>query len=155
MKCIYCAAADTRVIDSRLSPDNSSVRRRRGCDVCNKRFTTYERFELIMPRVLKNSGRKESFDQDKIRTGLNRACNRISNEKIDICINQIITRIHDFRGDEITTKLIGQYVMDALLELDEVAYVRFSSVYLDYNDVSEFKNTIDAITKHKSPSNNL
>ena len=140
MRCPYCSFPETKVIDSRLNQTGDSTRRRRECPRCEGRFTTYERVEEVMPLVIKKDGRREPFLRDKMRGGLEKACQKraIPAQKIDEVVQRIEKRIQSFGLKEIPSKTIGQMVMSELHKLDKVAYVRFSSVYRDFKDVDEF-----------------
>jgi transcriptional repressor NrdR len=140
MKCPFCKEIDNKVIDSRLSKDGDLIRRRRECLRCNRRFTTYERVEEILPLVVKKDGTREPFDRAKIRAGLQKACEKrpISIDVIDEVTDRIERRFQDTGDKEIRSSDIGEMVMDALYHLDEVAYVRFASVYRQFKDISQF-----------------
>ena len=134
MKCPYCGKTDTRVIDSRPAEDNSSIRRRRCCDECGKRFTTYEKVETIPLIVIKKDNTREQYDRSKIESGILRACYKLPISAADIqkTIDAIETEIFSQEDKEIPTSMIGEIVMDKLKELHEVAYVRFASIYRDF-----------------------
>ncbi len=140
MKCPYCGHLDSRVIDSRISKDKTVTRRRRECDACNRRFTTHERIELVLPMLIKKDGRREPWDRSKIVAGLEKACEKlpVSLTDIDIFVDGIERKLQDYGGKEVPTGQIGEWVMEALPTLDEVAYVRFASVYRQFKDVNEF-----------------
>ena len=140
MKCPSCPRTDSKVIDSRLSKDGSIVRRRRECEECGKRFTTYERVEEPLPAVVKKDGRRETFDRMKIASGIKRACEKrpISTETIEGMVDSIERWALEQGESEISAAAIGERVMEALQRLDQVAYVRFASVYREFKDVSEF-----------------
>ena len=140
MKCPYCGQLDSRVIDSRISKDNTSTRRRRACSSCQRRFTTYERIELMLPMLIKKDGRRESWDRGKIIAGLEKACEKlaVSMAEIDSFVDAIEQKLQDYGGKEISTSQVGEWVMEALPTLNEVAYVRFASVYRQFKDVNEF-----------------
>ncbi|MBA6411561.1 transcriptional regulator NrdR [Parahaliea sp. F7430] len=147
MHCPFCAADDTKVIDSRLVAEGDQVRRRRECLSCKERFTTYEVAELVMPRVIKQNGNREPFDEDKLRAGFQRALEKrpVSVEDIEAAINQIK---HDLRATgerEIGSRVLGELVMDSLKQLDQVAYVRFASVYRSFQDIAEFRDAIELL----------
>jgi transcriptional repressor NrdR len=133
------------VIDSRS--DEGSIRRRRECDTCKFRFTTFERVELSLPMVVKKDGRSEAFDRLKVRAGLIRACEKtpVKIEDIDITVNDIERKINELCVKEIPSRQVGEYVMDALKGLDQVAYVRFASVYREFRDVSQFVDTLESL----------
>lgn len=145
MQCPFCYAADTKVTDSRLVGDGEQVRRRRECTVCSARFTTYEVVELSFPRLIKKDGRYVQFEEDKLRSGILRALEKrpISLAKIDELINKILSKLKGFSEREISTKLLGEWVMLELRQLDEVAYLRFASVYGCFSTVDQFKEVIE------------
>ena len=147
MKCPYCSATDTRVIDSRPAEDGSSIRRRRCCDECGKRFTTYEKVETIPLIVIKKDNNREQYDRSKIEGGILRACYKrpISAADIQRTIEKIETEIFSREEKEIPTSVIGEIVMEKLQELDEVAYVRFASIYREFKDVNTFMSEIKKI----------
>ncbi len=147
MKCPYCNATDTRVIDSRPAEDGSSIRRRRCCDECGKRFTTYEKVETIPLIVIKKDNNREQYDRSKIEGGILNACytRPISAENIQKTIEKIETEIFSREEKEIPTSVIGEIVMEKLKELDEVAYVRFASIYREFKDVNTFMAEIKKI----------
>ncbi len=147
MKCPYCSATDTRVIDSRPAEDGSSIRRRRCCDECGKRFTTYEKIETIPLIVIKKDNNREQYDRSKIEGGILRACYKrpISATDIQKTIEKIETEIFSREEKEIPTSVIGEIVMEKLKELDEVAYVRFASIYREFKDVNTFMSEIKKI----------
>ncbi len=144
MKCPYCDHLDNRVIDSRLNKDKTITRRRRACANCEQRFTTYERIELMLPMLVKKDGRREPWDRGKIITGLEKACEKlpVSVADIDAFVDDIERKLQDAGGKEITTAQIGEWIMEALPQLDEVAYVRFASVYRQFKDVNEFMDEL-------------
>ncbi|HMG58801.1 MAG TPA: transcriptional regulator NrdR [Burkholderiales bacterium] len=150
MKCPYCKAEDTAVIDSRESEDGDSVRRRRQCETCGKRFTTYERVELSMPMVVKSSGNRVPYDREKVRTGFMRALHKrpVPTEYVDQSINRIEQRVLAFGEREVASRVIGEMVMRELKKMDDVAYIRFASVYEDFQRVDDFR---DAILEVKKP----
>lgn len=147
MKCPYCSATDTRVIDSRPAEDGSSIRRRRCCDECGKRFTTYEKIETIPLIVIKKDNNREQYDRSKIESGILSACYKrpISAADIQKTIEKIETEIFSREEKEIPTSVIGEIVMEKLKELDEVAYVRFASIYREFKDVNTFMSEIKKI----------
>ena len=147
MKCPYCSNTDTRVIDSRPAEDGSSIRRRRCCDECGKRFTTYEKVETIPLIVIKKDCNREQYDRSKIEGGVLRACYKrpVSAEAIQRTMEKIETAIFQLEGKEISTSVIGEIVMEHLKDLDEVAYVRFASVYREFKDVNTFMSEIKKI----------
>jgi transcriptional repressor NrdR len=145
--CPFCAADDTKVIDSRLVADGGQVRRRRECVGCKERFTTYEAAELVMPRVIKQDGSREPFDENKLRAGLQRALEKrpVSVEAIETEIGQMKNRLRATGERELGSRVVGELVMDALKRLDQVAYVRFASVYRSFEDLSEFRDAIASL----------
>ena len=147
MKCPYCGKTDSRVIDSRPAEDGSSIRRRRCCDECGKRFTTYEKVETIPLNVIKKDDTREQYERSKIESGILRACYKlpISTDQIQKTIDAIETEIFSREEKEIPTSLIGEIVMDKLKELHEVAYVRFASIYREFKDVNTFMSEIKKI----------
>lgn len=149
MKCPYCANPDTRVIDSRPAEDGSSIRRRRSCDVCGKRFTTYEKVETIPLIIIKKDNNREQYNRGKIESGVLRACYKrpVSAEDIQQTVNSIETQIFSLEEKEISSSTIGEIVMEELKNLDEVAYVRFASVYREFKDVNTFMDELKKILK--------
>ena len=144
MKCPYCSAEDTKVLDSRNSEEGCVIRRRRKCETCQKRFTTFETVELSMPMVIKRDGRREPYNKDKINHGIKKSCEKrpISAVQIERIINNIEKAILDISDKEIQSKEVGNLVMMYLLHLDPVAYVRFAAVYRKFQDVEEFVNEL-------------
>lgn len=149
MHCPFCGADDTKVIDSRLVAEGDSVRRRRECQTCGERFTTFETAELVMPRLVKRDGTREPFDEEKLRRGLQRALEKrpVSVEQIESSLNRIMHRLRSTGERELPSLLVGEEVMKELREMDGVAYVRFASVYRDFQDVSEFQKEIQNLKK--------
>ncbi len=147
MKCPFCSQDNTRVVDSRPADDNSSIRRRRLCDACGKRFTTYEKVELIPLVVIKKDRTREEYDRAKIQAGVMRACYKrpVPIEKIREMIDSVETEIFNREEKEIESKAIGEIVMDRLKDLDAVAYVRFASVYREFKDVNTFMDELKKI----------
>ncbi len=140
MKCPFCGFADNRVIDSRLAKEGNSIRRRRECLQCERRFTTYERVEEILPLVVKKDGRRQPFDRLKVIAGMQRACEKrpVSFATIEQVVDQLERQLQESGDREVDSSCIGKAVMDALHEIDEVAYVRFASVYRQFKDINEF-----------------
>ena len=147
MKCPYCGYLDTRVIDSRPADDRNSIRRRRSCDECGKRFTTYEKVETIPLIVIKKDNNREEYDRAKIEAGVLRACYKrpVSAESIQELVNAVETEIFSREEKEISSSIIGEMVMEKLKELDAVAYVRFASVYREFKDVNTFMEELKKI----------
>jgi transcriptional repressor NrdR len=144
MKCPYCSAPDTKVLDSRNLEEGCTIRRRRKCEACQKRFTTFETIELAMPMVIKRDGRREAYKKEKILSGIEKACEKrpISAVQIERIINNIEKAILDISDKEIHTKDVGNLVMMYLRHLDPVAYIRFAAVYRKFQDVEEFVNEL-------------
>ncbi|HSD42450.1 MAG TPA: transcriptional regulator NrdR [Burkholderiales bacterium] len=144
MKCPYCKSDETAVIDTRVSEDGTSIRRRRECESCDKRFTTYERVELAMPVVVKTSGYRTAFDREKIRTGFARALHKrpVPTQYVDAAIDRIEQRILARGEREISSRTVGEMVMQELKKMDSVAYIRFASVYEDFQRVDEFREKV-------------
>lgn len=147
MKCPFCSSDNTRVIDSRPAEDNSSIRRRRLCDACGKRFTTYEKVETIPLIVIKKDNSREQYDRSKIEAGVLRACHKrpISVNQIHQLIDEVETDIFNLEEKEIPSSVIGEIVMDKLKDLEEVAYVRFASVYREFKDINTFMDELKKI----------
>lgn len=151
MKCPYCANADTKVVDSRLTDSNDSVRRRRECEKCSKRFTTYERIEIKPIAIIKKDNTREPFDRNKLMSGLIRACIKrdISAGTLDLLVDDIENEIHNLPGSEIHSKDLGNLVLNRLRDLDKVAYIRFASVYKQFNSIRQFTNELTKLKKKK------
>lgn len=147
MKCPFCGKENTKVIDSRPADDNSSIRRRRQCDVCGKRFTTYEKVETIPLIVIKKDDNREPYDREKIQGGIIRSCHKrpVSANQISEMIEDIENQIFSMEDKEIASSVIGELVMDKLKDVDQVAYVRFASVYREFKDVNTFMHEIKKI----------
>ena len=148
MHCPFCGADDTKVIDSRLVAGGDQVRRRRQCQTCDERYTTFETAELVMPRIVKSDGTREPFNKDKLRAGLQRALEKrpVSTEDVESGINRIMHRLRSAGERELPSRTVGEEVMRELRDMDDVAYVRFASVYRDFQDVSEFQDEIRKLT---------
>jgi len=144
MYCPFCANDDTRVVDSRVVEEGSAVRRRRECEVCGKRFSTYERAELRLPLVIKKDGTRQSFDLDKVHSGMQKALEKrpVSADQLEHGINAVLRAVQESGESEISVGDIGEFVMEQLRELDGVAYVRFASVYREFKDVDEFLTAV-------------
>jgi len=147
MRCPFCSVDDTKVVDSRLGGDGNSVRRRRECIECHERFTTYETVEMTLPRLIKQDNSRQAFDEHKLRQGLMKALEKcpVSSEQIEATIHRIKGRLRDLGEREVSTKLLGQWVMEELRQLDDVAFVRFASVYRRFQDVNAFREEIDRL----------
>jgi len=153
MHCPFCGANDTKVIDSRLASEGAMVRRRRECLSCNERFTTFETAELVMPRIIKSDGRREPFNEEKLRSGIVRAVEKrpVGTEAIDAAVNRIMKRMRARGERDFSSQVIGHLVMDELRDMDQVAYVRFASVYRSFQDVSAFEEEIERLKKIPTP----
>lgn len=153
MRCPFCDAADTKVIDSRLVGEGGQVRRRRECLTCEERFTTYESAELVLPRVIKSDGSREPFDEDKLRLGMLRALEKrpVSTEAIEAALHRITHWLRASGERELATRIVGERVMEELKALDQVAYVRFASVYRSFQDVNEFREEIERLQQQPTP----
>lgn len=151
MKCPYCNASDTKVIDSRPADDNSSIRRRRQCESCGKRFTTYEKLETMPLMVIKKDRSRETYDRSKIESGIIHSCHKrpVSTQQINVMIDEIENQIFNMEEKEVETTVIGELVMKKLKNLDEVAYVRFASVYREFKDVNTFMEELGKLLKNK------
>ena len=149
MKCPYCKADDTGVIDSRLSEDGDTVRRQRECEECGKRFTTYERVELSMPVIVKSSGHRVPYEREKIRTGFMRALHKrpVPTEYVEAAIQRVEQRIIALGEREVPSRVIGELVMRELKKMDDVAYIRFASVYEDFQRVDDFRDAIQQVKR--------
>ena len=152
MKCPYCNHPDTRVIDSRPAEDKNSIRRRRSCDECGKRFTTYEKVETIPLIIIKKDNNREQYNRSKIERGIIRACYKrpVSAEAIQKAVERIEIKIFNLEAKEVSSTDVGEIVMDELKELDEVAYVRFASVYREFKDVNTFMDEIKKMMLDRS-----
>jgi transcriptional repressor NrdR len=153
MRCPFCGAQDTKVIDSRLAGEGDQIRRRRECAVCKERFTTYETAELNLPWVVKQDGSRVHFDGRKLRAGMTRALEKrpVSAEQVDTAINHITRKLMAGGEREVASLTIGELVMDELKRLDQVAYVRFASVYRKFEDVNAFREEIERLEQQPSP----
>ncbi|ROR34963.1 transcriptional regulator NrdR [Inmirania thermothiophila] len=149
MHCPFCGAGDTRVVDSRLASEGAQVRRRRACPRCGERFTTYETAELALPRIVKRDGRREPFDEDKLRTGMRRALEKrpVPTELVEAALGRIRRRLAARGEREVPAQEVGELVMAELRALDEVAYVRFASVYRRFQDVNAFREEIERLER--------
>ncbi|MBO5426714.1 MAG: transcriptional repressor NrdR [Lachnospiraceae bacterium] len=151
MRCPFCGDDNTRVIDSRPADENQAIRRRRQCDECGKRFTTYEKVETIPLIVIKKDKNRETYDRAKIESGVVRSCHKrpVSVDAIETCIDEIENKIFNLEVKEIESKVIGEIVMDQLKDLDQVAYVRFASVYREFKDVNTFMSELKKLLDNK------
>ncbi len=149
MKCPFCNAPDTQVVDSRVNEEGTSVRRRRRCAACSKRFTTYETIELRLPQVVKQDGRRTDFSRDKLMTGFRRALHKrkVPTEKVDEAVERIVQNLLGMGAREVPARQIGDMVMEELYKLDQVAYIRFASVYRSFQDIDDFRDVIQEVQK--------
>lgn len=149
MYCPFCSATDTKVIDSRLASDGAQVRRRRQCQQCDERFTTYEIAELGMPYIIKRAGSRVPFFEDKLRSGIQKALEKrpVSTDRIEALINRVKIRLRACGEREVNSAVLGEWVMAELRELDQVAYVRFASVYRSFQDVNAFREEIERLQR--------
>lgn len=150
MKCMYCGHTDSKVIDSRPSDDGTAIRRRRECNNCNKRFTTYETIETTPILVIKTNGNRQAFDANKLKNGIIKSCEKrpVPMYKIDELVENIQKKIYNSLEQEVSSKKIGEMVMEGLKEIDEVAYVRFASVYRSFKDISTFMKELEKLQKN-------
>jgi transcriptional repressor NrdR len=159
MKCPFCKGEKTQVVDTRESEDGDSIRRRRRCLSCDKRFTTYEMVEMRMPQVVKQNGMRSEFDAEKLRTSFKRALHKrpVSAELVDAAIDHVTQKLHALGEREVGSRQVGEMVMKELLKLDKVAYIRFASVYKSFQDVGDFADAVEAVRKtparRKPPEN--
>ena len=151
MKCPFCNAAGTRVIDSRPADDNASIRRRRQCETCGKRFTTYEKLETMPLMIVKKDNSREPYERSKIEAGIIRSCHKrpVSSEQISSLVDQIENALFSREDREISSSVIGEMVMEKLKDLDPVAYVRFASVYREFKDVDTFMQELTKLLEHQ------
>jgi transcriptional repressor NrdR len=154
MKCPYCTEIDNKVIDSRLSKDGRTIRRRRECIKCGRRFTTYEKLEEVLPMVVKKDGRREPFSREKITDGIKKACQKrpISMTKIEEFVDSLELYFQELGKKEVESEEIGERVISALKEWDGVAYVRFASVYRQFKDINEFMEELEEVLKSRKDS---
>ena len=155
MKCPYCSSTDTKVTDSRDTDDGASIRRRRQCLSCGRRFTTYETVETSPLRVIKKNGTREMFDRNKLRNGLVRACEKrnISSLQIEEMINHVERKIRNDLKQEVSSEIIGNLVMEELRQLDQVAYVRFAAVYREFKDIGSFMSELETLMNQSKQRN--
>lgn len=149
MHCPYCQHADTRVIDSRVSDDGATIRRRRGCEACGERFSTQETIELKLPAIIKSDGRREHFDARKLRHGFDRALHKrpVSDEQIEAAVRAVVHQLRMTTERELSSRRVGEFVMEELHKLDQVAFVRFASVYRAFEDVADFREALDSLAR--------
>ena len=150
MNCPFCDQGETKVIDSRLAGDGRQIRRRRECLDCNERFTTFEGAELVMPRLVKTDDRREPFDEHKLRSSMHRALEKrpVSADLFEEAIGRMLHKLRTMGEREVPSRLVGELVMEELRGLDEVAYIRFASVYRSFQDVTEFQKEVKRLQKH-------
>ena len=151
MRCPYCENPDTKVIDSRPTEEGHAIRRRRGCEKCGKRFTTYEKVEETIIMIIKKDGRREAFDRNKIMSGIIKACEKrpVPVAEMERVVNEIERGLNNMMEKEVESNFVGELVMEKLKELDEVAYVRFASVYRQFTDVNTFVKEIEKLLGNK------
>ena len=151
MKCPYCGNTETKVIDSRPTDDGNTIRRRRECEICSKRFTTYEKLEEVVIMVIKKDGSRERFDRNKVLNGIIKACEKrpVSLAKMEMVVNDIERGLNNMMEKEISSTFIGELVMERLKDLDEVAYVRFASVYRQFTDINTFISETENLLGNK------
>ena len=149
MHCPFCQNEDTRVIDSRVSEDGATIRRRRECERCSERFNTFETVEIKLPAIVKSDGRREAFDERKLRTGVERALQKrpVASDAVDSVVREIVKQLRAVNEREVFSRLIGEWVMDELKRLDQVAYVRFASVYRRFEDVQAFREEVERLER--------
>jgi transcriptional repressor NrdR len=154
MHCPFCQAQDTKVIDSRLVGDGTQIRRRRECELCKARFTTFETADLALPRIIKSDGERQPFNGTKLKAGMLRALEKrpLSSEEVDAIFGNVLTQIRQLGEREIPSRMLGEIVMKSLKSVDQVAYVRFASVYRDFQDIEEFAQEISTLSKEKKRS---
>ena len=150
MKCPFCGVQETKVIDSRPADDNSSIRRRRQCESCGKRFTTYETIESRSLMVIKKDGSRQQYDREKLMRGILKACQKrpVTKAQMDDLLSNIEKELYDQQEDEVSSMTIGEMVVERLIDIDEVAYIRFASVYRDFDDVDSFMAELKRIRPH-------
>lgn len=147
MKCPNCGHLENKVVDSRLNKECTIIRRRRSCESCGQRFTTYERLEVNMPMLIKKDGRREAYDREKVVSGLKKACEKrpVSMSDIDEFVDSLEKKLQDMGEREVPTQWVGEQMMEGLAQLDEVAYVRFASVYRQFKDINEFMDELTGL----------
>jgi len=150
MKCPFCSFLEDKVIDSRLSKDQSTIRRRRECLSCGKRFTTFEKIEVNLPMIIKRDGRRETYTRTKVELGLKKACEKrpVGIDEIEKIINSIEQELQESGGKEVDSSIVGEKIMQLLKKLDDVAYIRFASVYRQFRDINEFIQELQGMVKN-------
>lgn len=151
MRCPFCQSDETKVLDSRQIDGGTAIRRRRECEVCTKRFTTYEKYEESQLMVVKKDGRREPFSRQKLLSGLHKACEKrpVSTEQLEIMVAEIERELRDVNDREIPSELVGEMVMNKLSQTDEIAYIRFASVYRQFKDIRKFMEELDELVKRR------
>lgn len=151
MRCPFCQNEDTKVLDSRQIEAGAAIRRRRECDICSRRFTTYEKYEDFQLIVVKKDGRREPFSSRKLLAGLHKACEKrpVSTEQLEIMVSDIERQLRDINEREISSSLIGEAVMDRLFDMDEIAYIRFASVYRQFKDINKFMEELAELVERR------
>ncbi len=151
MRCPFCQSDETKVLDSRQIDGGTAIRRRRECEVCTKRFTTYEKYEEFQLMVVKKDGRREPFSRQKLLSGLHKACEKrpVSTEQLEIMVSDIERELRDVSDREVSSELIGEMVMNKLFQTDEIAYIRFASVYRQFKDIKKFMEELDELVKRR------
>ncbi len=151
MRCPYCHSDETKVLDSRQIEGGTAIRRRRECDVCTKRFTTYEKYEEFQLMVVKKDGRREPFSRQKLLAGLHKACEKrpVSTEQLETMVSDIERQLRDINDREVHSELIGEAVINKLFETDEIAYIRFASVYRQFKDIQKFMEELNELVKRR------
>lgn len=151
MRCPFCQNEDTKVLDSRQIEGGTAIRRRRECDVCAKRFTTYEKYEEFQLMVVKKDGRREPFSRQKLLAGLSKACEKrpVSTEQLETMVSDIERQMRDINEREVPSKLIGEAVINKLFATDEIAYIRFASVYRQFKDIQKFMEELEELVKRR------
>lgn len=152
MRCPFCQSDETKVLDSRQIEAGTAIRRRRECEVCSRRFTTYEKYEDVQLIVVKKGGTREPFSRQKIMSGLLKACEKrpVSTEQLEIVVSDIERQLRDMNEREVDSNIIGEAIMNRLFEIDEIAYIRFASVYRQFRDIQRFMEELDQLVKNKS-----
>ncbi|ADY57000.1 Transcriptional repressor nrdR [Syntrophobotulus glycolicus DSM 8271] len=152
MRCPFCQSDETKVLDSRQIEAGTAIRRRRECEVCSRRFTTYEKYEDVQLIVVKKGGTRESFSRQKIMNGLLKACEKrpVSTEQLENVVSDIERELRDMNEREVDSNIIGEAIMNRLFEIDEIAYIRFASVYRQFRDIERFMEELDQLVKNKS-----
>jgi transcriptional repressor NrdR len=151
MRCPFCQHPDDKVVDSREGREGDAIRRRRECLACGRRFTTYERVDAVMPLIVKKDGRREPYDRGKVLAGLHKACEKrpISADTIEEVATEVERRVQESGAREVPSSVVGEAIMSSLKELDDVAYVRFASVYRSFRDIDEFMSALESIVKER------